>query len=394
MKKFKRVFVIVMDSVGCGEARDAADFGDTGANTLGHIASWCHGINIPTLEKLGYGLTTYMYGVDNKIKPQAYVTKLQEVSNGKDTMTGHWEMMGLKTTEPFVTFTETGFPKELIEKLEKESGRKVIGNYAESGTEILKQLGEEQTRDGSIIVYTSSDSVLQIAANEATIPLEELYDICHKARKITLDNPKWKVGRIIARPYVGTKADNFKRTPNRHDYTVNPFAKTTLNYLQEAGKKVISVGKIYDIFNGYGIDESNPIVSNHDGMLKTTSILENDNFEGLCFVNLVDFDAVYGHRRNPEGYKKAIEEFDTDLQNFINKMHDDDLVIITADHGNDPTFTGTDHTRELVPIISYHKNIKGSYEGVKEGFSCIGKTVAENFDVTLPKFGSSFLNKL
>ena len=266
-------------------------------------------------------------------------------------------MMGLKVTTPFPSFTETGFPKELIDDLEQFSGRKVIGNKSASGTEIIKELGEEQLKTGALIVYTSADSVLQIAANEAVIPLDELYKICAYARKITIENKTWQVGRIIARPFVGTSKDNFTRTTNRHDYALKPFAKTTLNFLQEKGYDVVAIGKINDIFDGYGVTEATRTVSNHDGMLKTTAYLDKD-FTGLCFTNLVDFDALYGHRRNLPGYRMAIEEFDVDLKNFIEKMHNDDLVIVVADHGNDPIHHGTDHTREMVPFICYHPDVK------------------------------------
>ena len=385
-KTFKRIFTIVIDSVGCGEAKDAAKYGDYGTNTLKHTSLAIPDFSLPTLEKLGIGRITEMNNVKRVAKPQGIYGRMEEVSVGKDTLTGHWEMMGLKVDTPFPSFTDTGFPDDLIKEIEKLSGRKVIGNIAASGTEIIKDLGEEQLKTGALIVYTSSDSVLQIAAHEDIIPIPELYDICEKVRKITLENPKWSVGRIIARPYVGTNRDNFTRTPRRHDYSVNPSGLTTLDYLKEEGYDVISVGKIYDIFNGNGLTESNKIVSNHDGMEKTITIASRD-FTGLCFVNLVDFDALYGHRRDSIGYAKALMEFDNDLNELMNKLNDDDLLIITADHGNDPTHVGTDHTRENVPIILYAHNIIPYNLGLLHSFSCIGKTISDNFNAKSTEYG-------
>ena len=279
-----------------------------------------------------------------------------------------------------------GFKKELINEIERIIERKVIGNCAASGTEILKVLGEEQMKTGDLIVYTSSDSVLQIACHEDIIPIEELYDICEKVRKITLNNPEWSVGRIIARPYIGKDKNSFIRTPRRHDYAVNPTGKTTLDFLKEEGYDVIGVGKINDIFNGQGITETHKIVSNHNGMEITTEIAKKD-FTGLCFVNLVDFDALYGHRRDAVGYAKSVMEFDADLNELINNLNDDDLLIVTADHGNDPTHTGTDHTRENVPIVIYNKNIISYDLGLKKSFACIGKTISDNFKVKSTKYG-------
>ena len=326
-------------------------------------------------------------------KPMGIVARMIEQSVGKDTLTGHFEMMGLKVTTPFPSFTETGFPKELIDDLEQFSGRKVIGNKSASGTEIIKELGEEQLKTGALIVYTSADSVLQIAANEAVIPLDELYKICAYARKITIENKAWRVGRIIARPFVGTSKDNFTRTTNRHDYALKPFAKTTLNFLQEKGYDVVAIGKINDIFDGYGVTEATRTVSNHDGMLKTTAYLDKD-FTGLCFTNLVDFDALYGHRRNLPGYRMAIEEFDADLKNFIEKMHNDDLVIVVADHGNDPIHHGTDHTREMVPFICYHKHINGRVLPDFDTFANVAATICDNFNCEMPKLGTSVLGEI
>lgn len=391
--KFKRIFVIVADSMGIGEASDAAKYNDLGANTFKHIAEGMDTFLVPTLTKLGIGNICPNNMVHPCDTPQGIVARMKEISNGKDTLTGHFEIMGLKVTDPFPSFTDTGFPKELIQMIEDYSKRKVIGNVAASGTEIMKELGEEQLKTGALIVYTSADSVLQIAANEEIIPLEELYDICSYVRKITIENKAWQVGRIIARPFVGKTKETFKRTTNRHDYALKPFGKTALNYLQEAGLKVISVGKIFDIFDGFGIDESHRTTSNHDGMLQTISLLDKD-FTGLCFVNLVDFDALYGHRRDLVGYHNAIEEFDKDLNAFIDKMHDDDLLMVVADHGNDPIHHGTDHTREDVPLIIYHKQILGEVLPPLTSFACVGKTICDNFKVQMPSIGTSILKEI
>ncbi len=395
MKKnqFKRIFVIVADSLGIGEAPDAKKYNDLGANTFAHIANLSSEFHIPLLQTLGIGNIC----INNKIKPifppTGVVARMKEQSIGKDTLTGHFEMMGLKVTHPFPSFTENGFPKELIEALEKFSGRKVIGNISASGTEIMKELGEEQLKTGALIVYTSADSVLQIAANEEIIPLSELYRICEYARKITKENKDWQVGRIIARPFIGNKKENFVRTSHRHDYALKPFGKTTLNHLSEAGYDVIAIGKIYDIFDGYGITKSERTVSNHDGMLKTIAKTK-ENFEGLCFTNLVDFDALYGHRRDLQGYKLAIEEFDQDLSILIRSLREEDLLMIVADHGNDPIHHGTDHTRELVPLICYHNNIKGKVLADLDSFGCVGATICDNFLVQLPDIGQSILGEL
>ena len=392
-KEFKRVFVIVTDSMGIGECPDSYKYDDAGANTFGHIANLYPDFKVKKLKKLGIGNICKNNTILPEESPEGVVMRLQELSVGKDTLTGHFEIMGLEVTKPFPSFTDTGFPNELIDKIEKYSKRKVIGNISASGTEIIKDLGEEQLKTGALIVYTSADSVLQIAANEAIIPLEELYDICAYVRKITLENPDWQVGRIIARPFIGTNKDNFKRTTNRHDYAVKPFDKTCLDFLKEEDYDVIAIGKIFDIFDGVGITEAFRTKSNHDGMEKTIACLEKD-FTGLCFTNLVDFDALYGHRRDPLGYKLAIEEFDLDLTDFINKMNDDDLVMVVADHGNDPVHHGTDHTREYVPLLIYHKNIKGQRLEDQMSFACVGYTICDNFEVKLPKIGHSLLDRI
>lgn len=388
---FKRVFCVVMDSVGCGTAPLSYEYDDDGANTIAHIASHCNGIKLPNMEKLGYGNLTDILGV-KKVNEYGYYGKMDEASKGKDTLTGHWEFMGVLTSKPFKTFTDTGFPKELIDELEEKTGHKVIGNVAASGTEIIKELGEEHIKTGAMIVYTSSDSVLQIACHEKYFGLEELYRCCKIAREICMKD-EYMLGRIIARPFVGETAETFTRTTNRHDYALSPTDVTTLDYLNEAGYDVISVGKISDIFNTRGITEGNKIKSNHNGMEITTEIAKRD-FNGLCFVNLVDFDALYGHRRNPEGYKRALEEFDTDLAVLMKELKDDDLLIITADHGNDPTWKGTDHTREYVPLLVYSKSIGKGNLGTRKTFADIGATISDNFGVKLPNLGTSFLKDL
>ena len=376
--KYKRIFVIVMDSAGIGAMKDADKFGDAGTNTWVHTSERCGGLDIPTINALGIGDLGKIVGSSVVSHPHAYSLILNEASNGKDTMTGHWEMMGILTTKPFKTFTDTGFPKELIDELEEKAGRKIIGNIAASGTEIIKQLGEEQMKTGALIVYTSADSVLQIAAHESIIPLSELYRDCEIARDICM-RPEYLLGRIIARPYVGDNKDNFKRTSNRHDYALSPTGTTAMNILKDAGYEVSCVGKINDIFNGAGVTRTQRTISNNDGMDKTIEEAKKD-YKGLCFVNLVEFDSEYGHRRNPIGYGKAIEDFDKKLKVLLETINDDDLVMITADHGNDPTHTGTDHTREHVPLLCYSKSIvDGKQLNERNTFADIGATILENF---------------
>ncbi len=390
---FNRIFLIVMDSVGVGELPDAKDYGDTGANTIANIAKVCNGLSIPMLQKLGMGNVTNIPSVDKTENPMAYVTKLKELSIGKDTMTGHWEMMGLKITQPFKTFTDTGFPDELLDQLSKRTNRGIVGNKSASGTEILDELGEHHMKTGDLIVYTSADSVLQIAAHEEVIPPKELWEICEIAREITMKD-EWKVGRIIARPFVGPSKGNFKRTSNRHDYALKPFGRTTLDELKDNNFDVISLGKINDIFDTEGITRAIKTVSNEDGMNKITELV-NEDFTGLAFLNLVDFDALYGHRRDPSGYKNELENFDKQLSVFLNEVKGDDLVLITADHGNDPVHEGTDHTREYVPLIMYSKKLKQMKNlEVGESFANIGCTVAENFNVKKPNIGKSFYEAL
>ena len=394
-KKYKRIFTIVIDSLGAGAMPDAAEYGDAGTDTLGHISESVDSLVIPNLQKLGMANLHPLKQVEAVAKPLAHYGKLREASTGKDTMTGHWEMMGLHITKPFKTFTDTGFPPELIAELEKRTGHKVIGNKAASGTAILDELAEEEIATGHMIVYTSADSVLQICGNEETFGLEELYRCCEIAREITMKD-EWKVGRIIARPYVGKKKGEFKRTSNRHDYALKPYGRTALNALKDKGYDVISVGKIADIFDGEGITESNKSKSSVHGMEQTIEIAQKD-FTGLCFVNLVDFDALWGHRRNPEGYAQELEKFDVKLGELLPLLREDDLLIITADHGNDPTHIGTDHTREKVPFIAYSPSMKENGQlPESDTFAIIGATIADNFGVDMPEgtIGYSVLDKL
>lgn len=395
MKKYKRIFTIVLDSLGIGEMKDSSEYGDVGVNTLGHIAEQVKGLRIPNLQKLGLANLCKMEKVPSIENPIGKYTKLNEKSIGKDTMTGHWEMMGIFTEKPFQTFTETGFPVELIEELEKRTGRKIVGNKSASGTEILEELGEEEIHNGSLIVYTSADSVLQICGNEQTMGLETLYRYCEIARELTLKD-EWKVGRVIARPYVGLKKGEFQRTANRHDYAVKPSGKTVLNALKEAGYDVISVGKIADIFAGEGITESNKSKSSVHGMEQTIEIAHRE-FEGLCFTNLVDFDALWGHRRDALGYAKELEAFDVKLGELVTVLKEDDLLILTADHGNDPTYSGTDHTREKVPFLAWSPSMEhGGPLQEQDTFAVVGATIADNFTVSMPDgcIGTSLLEEI
>ncbi|EFI84243.1 Phosphopentomutase [Listeria grayi] len=392
VEAFKRIHVIVMDSVGIGEAPDAAEFDDFDVDTLGHIAGSRGGLKMPNMAKLGLSNIREIEGVPKADAPLAYYTKMQEVSAGKDTMTGHWEIMGLFIDKPFRVFPD-GFPDELIQKIEDFSGRKVIGNKPASGTEIMEELGEEQLKTGALIVYTSADSVLQIAANEEIIPLEELYRICEYCREITRDEP-YMLGRIIARPFVGKTKETFERTSNRHDYALKPFGATVMNALEDGGLDSIALGKISDIFDNEGVTKSIRTKSNMDGMDKFIDLLEED-FHGMSFLNLVDFDALYGHRRDPEGYGKALEDFDSRLPEVFANLKEDDLLLITADHGNDPTYRGTDHTREYVPLIAFSKRFNGGSDlGLRKTYSDLGATVADNFKVKMPEYGTSFLDQL
>ncbi|WNS82034.1 phosphopentomutase [Domibacillus sp. DTU_2020_1001157_1_SI_ALB_TIR_016] len=388
---FKRIHLIVLDSVGIGEAPDASAFGDEGADTLGHIAEKMNGLNMPKMAALGLSNIKEIQGIPKADHPAAFWTKMQEASNGKDTMTGHWEIMGLRIDTPFQVFPD-GFPASLIEELEEKSGRKIIGNKPASGTEILDELGEEHVKTGALIVYTSADSVLQIAAHEDIVPLDELYRICEMAREMTKTGD-YMVGRVIARPFVG-EPGQFKRTANRHDYALKPFGRTVMNELKDAGLDVIAVGKISDIYDGEGVTEAIRTVSNMDGMDKFIQTAEKD-FTGLSFLNLVDFDALFGHRRDPEGYGKALEEFDARLPELLEKLTEQDLLILTADHGNDPVHHGTDHTREFVPLLVYSKAFaEGRELPLRQTFADVGASVADNFNVKMPEHGNSFMGEL
>ena len=395
MGKYKRIFVVVLDSLGIGAVEDSPEYGDVGGDTLGHIAREVPGLKIPNLKKLGMVNLHPLEGMEPAEHPLGRYMHLKERSRGKDTMTGHWEMMGLLVTPPFQTFPSHGFPKELIDELEKRTGRKIIGNKSASGTEILDELAEEEIREGHLIVYTSADSVLQICGNEETMGLDNLYHYCEIARELTLRD-EWKVGRVIARPYTGMKKGEFRRTSNRHDYALKPYGRTALNALKDAGYDVVSIGKIYDIFDGEGLTQSNHSNSSVHGMEQTIQYAKTD-FNGLCFVNLVDFDALWGHRRNPEGYGRELERFDEKLGELLPLLGEDDLLILTADHGNDPTYTGTDHTREQVPFIAYSPSMEGGKDlGSADTFAVIGATVADNFGVKMPEgtIGTSVLNEL
>ncbi|MFP7733025.1 phosphopentomutase [Priestia aryabhattai] len=388
---YKRVFLIVMDSVGIGESPDAEKYNDKGADTLGHIAEHCNGLHMPNMAKLGLSNIREIKGIDKAEKPLAYYTKMQEASAGKDTMTGHWEIMGLNIDTPFNVFPD-GFPEELISQLEEKTGRKIIGNKPASGTEILDELGKQHMETGDLIVYTSADSVLQIAAHEEIVLIDELYKICEIARELTLDDP-YMIGRVIARPFLG-EPGNFTRTSNRHDYALKPFGRTVMNELKDNGIDVIAIGKISDIYDGEGVTKSLRTKSNMDGMDKLVDTLNMD-FTGLSFLNLVDFDALYGHRRDPQGYGQALEEYDARLEEVFDLLKEDDLLIVTADHGNDPVHHGTDHTREYVPLLVYSKGMQEGKElSIRQTFADIGATVAENFGVAMPKHGKSFLKEL
>lgn len=395
MEKYRRIFTIVLDSLGIGAMDNAAEYGDEGSDTLGHIDERMESFHIPNLAWLGLANLHPLKHVKPVTKPSGYQAELAEASAGKDTMTGHWEMMGLHITEPFQTFTETGFPDGLLKELEARTGHKIVGNKSASGTEIIEEFGEHEIATGDMIVYTSADSVLQICGNEETFDLKELYRCCEIARELTLRD-EWKVGRVIARPYTGKKKGEFKRTANRHDYALKPTGKTALDALKAGGYDVISIGKIKDIFDGEGITESYKSQSSVHGMEQTIEVMDHD-FHGFCFVNLVDFDALWGHRRNPVGYGQEIERFDEKLGTVLSKLKDDDLLILTADHGNDPTFKGTDHTKERVPFLAYSPSMKGSGRlPGRETFAVIGATIADNFGVAMPEgtIGTSLLEEL
>ncbi len=389
---FKRIFLIVIDSVGVGAMPDAGLYGDEGANTIGNTANATGGLNLPVMNRLGLGHLTTIKGVEPSDNVNGHYTKMAEMSVGKDTMTGHWELMGLRVTKPFQTFTENGFPESLIKTLEKKTGRKIVGNKAASGTDILDELGEHQLKTGDLIVYTSADSVLQISAHEEKVGLETLYKACSIARELTLED-KYKVGRVIARPFIGDKKGAFERTANRKDYALKPYAPTVLNALEDEGYDVVGFGKIHDIFDGEGITESIKQPDNETGMNNYINYAKQD-FTGLAFLNLVDFDAKYGHRRDPEGYKNALEQFDKQLNTLINELRQNDILMVTADHGNDPTHHGTDHTREYVPLLMTGPQVGFGPIQMRKTFADVAATIADNFDVKRPENGTSFLKEV
>lgn len=385
-----RVTWIVLDSVGIGELPDAAAFGDEGAHTLGHIAESVPGFDLPELRRLGLANIAPIGDWAPHPAPEAAYGKMAETSAGKDTMTGHWELAGLHIPVPFRTFPD-GFPAELIRAFEERTGRSVIGNKPASGTAIIEELGAEQMRTGAWIVYTSADSVFQIAAHEDIIPLDELYRGCEIARELTLHEP-YAVGRVIARPYKGAPG-SFTRTPNRRDYAVKPPEPTVLNALKDAGYDVLAVGKIDDIFSGEGITASYKTKSNADGIERTLELMDKP-CRGIIFTNLVDFDALYGHRRDPAGYARALAEFDAAVPELKRRTGEDGLLVITADHGNDPVHHGTDHTREYVPLLIYNPRIGGRPLGVRSTFADLAATIAELFGAARPPHGTSFLAEL
>ena len=388
---FNRIHLVVLDSVGIGEAKDAEEFGDIGAHTLKH-ALQSKDVKLPNLEKLGLGCIDDLPNVNCANESKAFYTKMSEISRGKDTMTGHWEIAGLNIKTPFKTYPN-GFPEELIRQIEDKTNRKVVCNLPYSGTDVIDDYGEEHMESGNIIVYTSADPVLQIAAHEDIIPVDELYDICETVREITLAE-EFLVGRVIARPFIGEGKGKFTRTENRHDYALSPFEPTVLDALKENDYTVYAVGKINDIFNGQGITDMVRTKNNMDGVDKLLDVMDKD-FKGLSFTNLVDFDAVYGHRRDSEGYADALKEFDDRLPEILDKLDDDDLLIITADHGNDPTFKGTDHTREYVPLlVTSKKDLDFKEIKARDSYSDVAATIAENFNVSFKTHGESFLGEL
>ena len=395
MAKYKRIFGIVMDSVGTGSAPDADQFDNVGADTLGHIGEFYKGeLHLPALQKLGISnlREQEILGVPKIEIQQGYYSKMREISVGKDSMDGHWEMMELPVKQPLNHFPN-GFPEDLLQKISEFSGRKIVGNRPESGTKIIQELGEHQMATGDLIIYTSGDSVLQIAAHEDVIPVKELYRICEYARSL-VNGPEYVMGRVIARPYVGPDKDHFTRTANRHDFSLRPTGPTVLDHLQKSGLHTVGVGKINDIFSGQGIAEGYHNESNMDGMDHVDHVMQED-FTGFCFVNLVDFDAMYGHRRNPEGYGQALMELDQRLGQVVANMRDDDLLMITADHGNDPCYKGSDHTREYVPLLAYSPSMQGSGQlPTRQTFADFGATILDNFGVAGNGVGTSFLSDL
>lgn len=391
MKKFKRATIIVLDSAGIGELPDANRFGDSDVNTIGHISSTV-GLNVPNMEAMGLGNIADLKTVKPVSKPTAKYGKMAEVGEGKDTLTGHWEMMGNTLHQGFNQYIENGFPQEVIEEFEARTGRKVIANKEANGMKVIAEFYDEHMATGSYIVYTSADSTFQIAAHEDIVSVEELYRACEIASEI-VQTPKYNVARIIARPFIGGR-DDFSRTANRHDYAQTPTEHLVTEKLQEAGLDCISIGKINDIFTGKGITESYKSKSNDHGMELTINQLKRDDIEGLIFTNLVDFDTLGGHPRNVELYRDLLETFDSQLPEVFAAMTDDDILIITADHGNDPTYIGNDHTREYVPLLCYSPAFIGGEIPTRNTFEDLGETLCENFGLKSTNEGTSFLQNL
>lgn len=387
---FKRITVIVLDGVGIGAAPDAADYGDEGTNSIANVAKVLGGIDLPNMQKLGLGNITEIAGVPTTDQPEGGYGKMQPLSAGKDTISGHWEMMGIYLPEPSPTYPN-GFPDELMREFEAKIGRGTLANRPSSGTEIIKELGEEHVRTGKPIVYTSADSVFQIAAHEEVIPVPELYEICKIARELL--KGKHAVGRVIARPFIGTSADNFTRTDNRRDFSRTPDSDTVLDKLYAAGLDVWSVGKIDDIFVHRGINRKNHTLGNKESTEITIRLLEED-FTGLLFVNLIEFDMIFGHRNDPKGYYGALKAFDDAIPAIKQQLKEDDLVIVSADHGVDPTTKSTDHSREFVPLLVFGPRVKGVNLGTRKSFADVGATITENFKLKSPEIGTSFLSEL
>ena len=388
--EINRVILIVLDSVGIGALPDAEEYGDKGANTLVHTAQEIGGFNLPNLEKLGLGKIADIQGIDSNLKAEGVYTKMKEKSIGKDTTTGHWELAGLVSERPFPVYPD-GFPDEVIKPFEEKIGKKVLGNKPASGTVIIEELGREHLDSGRPIVYTSADSVFQIAAHEEVISLDELYEMCEIARDIL--QGEHGVARVIARPFIG-KPGSLTRTDRRKDFSLAPPQATVLDKLKDKGMAVMAVGKIEDIFSNKGITDSNHTVDNMDSVDAVLDFLKEDK-ESFIFANLVEFDMVYGHRRNPKGYAQALKDFDIRLPEILDHMKKDDVLMITADHGCDPTFKGTDHTREYVPLLVFGEKIKKDFNlEIRESFADLAATVAEVFGVDNLNYGTSFLQDI
>ncbi|MBT3188040.1 MAG: phosphopentomutase [Anaerolineae bacterium] len=388
--EINRVIIIILDSAGIGAAPDAALFGDVGSHTLGNIAQAVGGLDVPNMEAMGLGNIAIMEGVKPQLKPSAAFGKMDEVSAGKDTTAGHWELAGIHITQAFPMYPE-GFPPEVMDAFEAQTGRGFLGNYPSSGTVILDKLGAEHLETGKLIVYTSGDSVFQIAAHEEIVPVEDLYNYCKMAREIL--RGKHEVSRVIARPFIG-EPGNFTRTANRHDYSVIPPEATVLDNLKDAGLIVLGIGKINDIYVGHGVTKAIHTQSNKDGIEKTIDAIRTHTDKGLIFTNLVDFDAKFGHRNNPEGYADALAEFDQYLPQIMDALAEDDILVLTADHGNDPTYPGTDHTREYVPILIAGSAVQAVNLGVRSTFADLAATIADIFDVKAPPQGESFRGEI